>query len=416
MLDELSQLDPFAFVTQQHAQEAALLWQLWFAAIGRANSSPSMLLPLERRLSLHIQGLRHKPDLAWAIIEPELDRPDGGTLFVATQLAFRSRSAKRKARAVAAAQTSARTFKGLIHGMAALPDIYCYPAITQWLKQQQAFTTRAALEVFALRGRNPGGLFNSLLHSGHELLQDGDVRLAAIRCACVTRRVDAKPLFVASLKHEDPAISFHALAGLVLAKETSRVSELRALALQPGPCQLQAADLVARLLPSADVQTLITQLVQQQHVASALAAAAACGDAMYLPWLTELMQFPEWARPAGMAFTTITGLDLLAAGLCSGDPRGADAAMQKDTIDPSFEPGCPWPDVKALQAMLKAGKFAHLLPGERYIAGQLLADGLLASVLQTGNQAQRRGAALEYALLYPAEAIPCTQSFVSRLS
>ncbi len=416
MLDELSQLDPFAFVTQQHAQEAALLWQLWFGAVGRSTASPSTLLPLEQRLSLHIQGLRHKPDLAWAIIERALDRPEGGTQFVATQLAFRSRSAKRKACVMAAAQTSARAFNGFIHGMAALPEIYCYPTITQWIKQQQPFATRAALTVFALRGRNPGALFDNLLHHDHDLLKDSAVRLAAIRCASVTRRVDAKPLFVASLKHGDPVIAFHALAGLLLAKDASRLPALRALAMQSGPCQQQAADLVARQLPSADVRSLITQLVKQQQVLPALAAAAACGDPVFLPWLIELMQFPEWARPAGTAFSTITGLDLVAAGLSSSDPRGAQTAMQNDTNDPSFEPGCPWPDVKALQAMRKAGKFAHLLSGERYLAGQLLADGSLASILQMGNQAQRRGAALEHALRYPAEAIPCTQSFVSRLS
>lgn len=416
MMDELCQLDPFAFVTQQHAQEAALLWQLWFGAIGRASAAPSMLMPLERRLFLHIQGLRYKPDLAWAIVEPELARPGGGTLFVATQLAFRSRSAKRKALALAAAQANKQAYNGFIHGMAALPDIYCYPAITLWLKQQAPFATRAALDVFTLRCRNPGALFDPLLHADHTLLKDPGVRLAAIRCARVARRVDAKPLFVDSLEHDDPVISFHALYALLLAREYSRLPELRTLALQPGPCQSKAADLVARLLPPVDVQTLVTQLVQQQHILPALAAAAACGDPMYLSWLTELMHFPDWARPAGTAFTTITGLDLIAAGLSSRDPRNPDERQNPDSIDPAFDPGSPWPDVQSLQAMLKADQFAHLQSGERYLAGQHLADGALASILQSGNQAQRHAAALERALLHPAEPVPGTRAFISAVS
>lgn len=414
-MDELSQHDPFAFVTQQHAREAALLWQLWYGAIGRASSTPSMLASLERRLFLHIRGLRYKPDLAWAILEPELTRPDGGTVFVATQLAFRSRSAKRKAMTLAAAQANAQAFNGFVHGMAALPDIYCYPAITQWLKQQKPFDMRVALDVFTLRRRNPGGLFDTLLHTDHALLEDRDLRLAAIRCARVTRRLDAKPLLAASLQQDDPVVFFNALYAALLARDYSKLPELRTLALQPGPCQLQAAALVARVLPPVDVQALVTRLVQQQDVMPALAVVAAHGDPMYLPWLTELMHYPDWARPAGTAFTTVTGLDLVSAGLSLRDQRGTEDRLRQDSGGLAFDPGSPWPDVNALQAMLKAGKFAHLQAGERYLAGELLAEASLASILQSGTQGQRRGAALEYALLHPAEVVPGTLHFISGL-
>src|SRR5690606_37671559 len=112
---------------------------------------------------------------------------------------------------------------------------------------------------------------------------------------------------------------------------------------------------------------------------------------------------------------TITGLDLVTAGLSLRDPRGAEERLQQERIGPAFDPGSPWPDVNTLQTMLKAGKFAHLQAGVRYLAGQRLVEESLTSILQSGNQAQRRGAALEHALLHPNEAVPGTRNFFSRL-
>ena len=57
----------------------------------------------------------------------------------------------------------------------------------------------------------------------------------------------------------------------------------------------------------------------------AISGYGACGDPSAIPWLMEQMHVPELARPAGEAFSMITGVDLAYDDLEGEWPEGFEA-------------------------------------------------------------------------------------------
>ena len=135
-----------------------------------------------------------------------------------------------------------------------------------------------------------------------------------------------------------------------------------------------------------------------------IVAAGVCGDPHYVPWLIKQMETPEVARPAGEAFTMITGVDLAYEDLEGEWPEGFEAGPTENPEDEDVamdpDEDLPWPAPKLLRGWWDANK-GRFEAGTRYLVGQPITAEHCRQVLRTGFQRQRIAAALELALMDP---------------
>ncbi len=137
-----------------------------------------------------------------------------------------------------------------------------------------------------------------------------------------------------------------------------------------------------------------------------MTGAGALGDPVSIPWLLQLMEVPELARPAGEAFSLITGVDLAYADLEGQWPAGFSAGPTEEPEDEEVamdpDEDLPWPAPELIARWWDAhqGEFRN---GVRYLAGKPLSREHLQQVLRTGLQRQRAAAAIELALLQPGQ-------------
>ncbi|MBE0564837.1 MAG: hypothetical protein IH621_02695, partial [Krumholzibacteria bacterium] len=136
----------------------------------------------------------------------------------------------------------------------------------------------------------------------------------------------------------------------------------------------------------------------------AVQAAGAIGDPQLVPWLIEQMTVDDLARPAGEAFSLITGLDLAYLDLDRDRPDDfaagptEDAADEDVAMDPDED--LPWPDPQKI-APWWAAHGRDLKAGERHLLGGAIGEKGLQRALGAGLQRQRAAAALELVFLQP---------------
>ena len=133
-------------------------------------------------------------------------------------------------------------------------------------------------------------------------------------------------------------------------------------------------------------------------------AAGIVGDPALIPWLIEMMAVPELARLAGEAFTMITGMDLVYRDLDREPPSSEDVADGpiEAILDLDYESNLPWPSLERITAWWTENK-SQFTPGVRHLDGRPIARSAALETLATGKQRLRAAAALELALLDPAE-------------
>jgi uncharacterized protein (TIGR02270 family) len=115
------------------------------------------------------------------------------------------------------------------------------------------------------------------------------------------------------------------------------------------------------------------------------------------------MESPEFARLAGEAFTTITGVDLARADLTQDPPteRAADVPLE-EVLDLVYESNLPWPSPERVQRWWETNG-GGLSPGTRYLAGKPIGPQTTPELLLKAKQRQRAAAALELGLQRPEQ-------------
>ena len=137
----------------------------------------------------------------------------------------------------------------------------------------------------------------------------------------------------------------------------------------------------------------------------AIVGAGALGDPADVPWLIQMMAVPELARPAGEAFTFITGVDIAYLDLEGEWPEGFEAgpteAPENDDVDLDPDEDLPWPAARPDLGMVGSeqkkfqGRRTQLSREARHTQGHL------ETVLRTGLQRQRQAAAVMLAARHP---------------
>ena len=389
-------------VVFQHLEDAAALRSVRAVLVRAPHVGLLHLARNDERLTAHLDGLTVSGDYGAGLSQAALDVPDVGQLFVAAVLAIERRNTAQTERLLSlldvvpdAARALSSAFgwtsPALLRGITA-PLLAGESPAARWL----------GLATCAQHRVDPGAALNSAFEQPLTRLLE-----RALRAASELGRVDLLP---ACLDHLQSEQSLHAARSAVLLGDRgAAVDTLRALALKPGPSQLDA---LALALFTADVDTarsLVRQLpAQGAPLRTRIKAAGWSGDAQVVPWLFKHMEDEANARLAGEAFSFITGVDLAWLDLERKPPENVPGGPSDNPNDDNVAldegESLPWPDLPKLTAWWE--KNADRFPaGTRLFAGAPPTTNQCFQVLKEHTQRRRMAAALYMSLLKPGSVL-----------
>jgi uncharacterized protein (TIGR02270 family) len=208
------------------------------------------------------------------------------------------------------------------------------------------------------------------------------------------------------LADDDAVCAFEAArAAVLLGDRRAAPAALDAAASAAGPLRRPAMGLALHVQGMPAVHEALRRLSRDPLDARLLIQCVGIvGDPHFVPWLIERMNDLTLARPAGEAFSRITGLDLALLDLERKPPENVQAMPADDAANDAVavdeDESLPWPEPEAIQAWWQAHgqRFAS---GTRYFMGEPLSSAHCLEVLRSGFQRQRQAAALYLCLLSP---------------
>jgi uncharacterized protein (TIGR02270 family) len=393
-----------ASVLDRHAEEAAFLWLLRDRAVGLPQFNLRFLAELDQRVEAHLDGLRVAGPDGWKRVWEEFEaNPGPGEAFAAGVLAFEAADPAAIERLLAAADSRPPLTRAVASAVGWLTDDAAAVALPLLKAAGGLSARRVGLAAAAVRRVNPGA---DVLEAA---LRDPDTRLRARACEAVGELGDGgrKNALKANLADRDAAVRFAAAWASARMGGSEAVGVLQELAFVEPRHRTRAVMLaVRRLDPAAAARWVKVLETLPGCERAAVRAAGALGDPAFVPSLIERMSVPALARPAGEAFTLITGANLAAEKLDGVQPAGFEGGPTDDPDDPdvSLDPddGLDWPDVEKVKAWWAAngGRFGR---GVRHLCGRPINPDHLRHVLRHGYQRQRAAAAIELALLNPRQ-------------
>lgn len=404
-------------IVERHSLEASYLWTQRDTAADSYAHDLGSLERLDERLEAHLDGLRIAGRTGLETNLRAIARGDTSSGFAATVLA-----AERGETGVIASlfeQVDAHPTLG--RAISAAFSWLAPSTVRSWVdrflsKDGPTGWMGVGITVAALHRIDPGAALTVAIGSDNVL-----ARRAAVRSAGELGRIDVRNL----LEHtgcgdSDAVCRFWANWSLSLLGDTEAAGRLLAACEMGGPLAWVAASTAPRKFASDRVINTLHRLLSTVGAERpAIVAAAALGDTTMVPSLIEQMRIPRLARLSAWAFNEITGIDTGSAGLASPLPDGFDPGPSDDPADsavaPDPEASLPFPDADRVAAhwMTRRSDFPT---GTRLVLGQPATSEWLRSVLVTGRQPTRAGAALEVAIRMPGRPLFPTRAPARRQS
>jgi uncharacterized protein (TIGR02270 family) len=389
-------------VIEQHAEDLAFQWMLRDQAVLSPHYALTDVVDLDAKIEAHIDGLRVAGNPGWEICKGKLSWKEPGEVFAAAQLAFESADDGRIEEVLDAGTGSVELSRGIVSALGWLALDDALPHIERLGKSDSPIKRRISIGADALHRRDPGKRLNEGLVS-----EEGPLRARALKALGESGRPDLLPSCKAAFGAEGEDTRFWAAWSAALLGDPESVDVLQGIAASGTPCANRACDLAVRRMPLPKALAWQKELVAGEDSRRlAVNAAGALGDPVLVPWLIDVMSTDELARPAGEAFSFITGIDLADEDLEGEWPEGFEAGPTEspDDEDVAMDPDedLPWPDPDLIMKWWSENQ-SRFVAGTRYLLGQPIGPESLAKVLRVGKQRQRAAAALELALRIPEE-------------
>lgn len=387
-------------IVSQHAEEAAFQWLLRNAAVHAPHYSLIDLAALDTTVDAHLDGLRIAGDAGWEICRQDLAWEEPGELFAAAYLAFAAGATDRIEAILETAVKVPDAGAGLASALGWLEWEQARPHIQSLLGAETPLLRRLGLAASAIQRQDPGPALDAALHDVDPVSSP-----RALRAAGELGRRELLPRCRDLVGTDDSDTAFWAAWAAALLGDQSDAEPLVEIAASSGPHAERACRTVARRLDPARALDWRRQLAgDDEKLRLAAIAAGASGDPQIVPWLIELMAVDEHARPAGEAFSLITGVDLAYIDLERDQPEDFAAGPSEDAddedvaLDPDEDLPWPAPDLVSAWWTEHGRRFEA---GQRYLLGEKIADKSLRQVLVSGLQRQRAAAALELVFMQP---------------
>ncbi|MEW6518163.1 MAG: TIGR02270 family protein [Thermodesulfobacteriota bacterium] len=389
-------------IVQQHADEAAFLWLLRDAAVHAPHYFLKDLARLDERVEAHLDGLRIAGEPGWRICREALALEEPGEVFAAAVLAFESGVEERLEQVFAVGAKNDELSRAITSALGWLEWGQAEKYVQGLLEVGAPAASRLGLAAAAAHRQDPGARLAAGLVSDDPLL-----KCRAVRAAGELGRRDLLFHVTGHLSADNSDLRFQAAWSTLLLGGEGAVPVLRAIAESDSEYAPRACAMAVRGMPPAEAHHWLKSLAaDKQRQRLAVTGAGALGDPAAIPWLLELMAIPELARPAGEAFTMITGVDLAYEDLEGQWPEGFAAGPTEEpedeevALDPDED--LPWPAPERIARWWEAHR-AEFVSGVRHLAGKALSGEQLRQVLRSCFQRQRDAAAIELALLRPGQ-------------
>ncbi|MBZ9683634.1 MULTISPECIES: hypothetical protein [unclassified Mesorhizobium] len=316
-----------AAIVDQHAEDAAFLWQRRRREIDAPILDAADIGRLDQRLEANLEGLLAAGTAGWeAALARFTDYPEPSELFVLGTLALRWGDADLVTVAIDAAGPLGDVgTSSLSAAIARTPRESLRPFVADWLH------TRDALR----RSLGLSSLWHHRVDAGpwlRNLTKDSDLRVRrrAVKLAGAVKRRDLLAEVLTGLDGETPAERFTAAVAACL------LGEIRTA--QPVIDKIVTADsglsgpaieigLLTRTT-AAGKAWLQTHLDQPALRGVATASIGLLGNRMVMPWLIEKMREPDLVVASGAALRDLFEVDFGDTDLFAVDP----AALGKDFV------------------------------------------------------------------------------------
>ena len=391
-------------IISQFAEDAAFLWYLRTKAVAAPHFTLNDLALLDERVDAHLDGLRVAGDAAWNICAEALDDDCVEGIFPAAVLVFEAGNETRIASMMEAVERDRTKIRALISALGWLRYEQAEPHIKGFLAGESSLQRYVGIAASAIHRHDPGGhlekaacdaapsLKARALRAYGELGRSRELNLASVRD---------------DLRADDDGVRFYAAWSAAFAGNVEAVEVLKTFVVQKSSYREKALQVALRLMGRTD------GIAWQKHLSEstdtirlAVLGAGIIGDTSRVPWLLEQMNTPELARVAGEALTMITGVDIELAKMKGVHPEGFTAGPnddpQDDNVAMDVDQDLPWPDAELIAAWWHKQN-ADYPSGVRYLLGKPISPDNLRRALRFGYQRQRSAAALELAMMNPAQ-------------
>ena len=210
------------------------------------------------------------------------------------------------------------------------------------------------------------------------------------------------------LDHPDKECRFWASWSAGLLGSDQAINNLKSFARVEGPRRRAAVELVIKLMPPEAAHSWIRELAAQPDgLRWALMSAGYLGDPFYLEPLMKQLANETVAAVAGEAFENITGLNIYEESLEIMPEVLPSHADENEVDDPEEDnearvlgddEALVIPDPEKMAAWYESNH-QHFTPGQRLICGKPISAEHLNKVLRSGQQRQRRSAAIDLAII-----------------
>ena len=392
--------DVVATAISQHAEEAAFQWLLRDDAVGAPHYDLKDLAGLDSVVEAHVDGLRIAGDGGWRVVREELAWEEAGEVFVGAVLAFEAGDEGRIGQVLEVGTQSVELARGVISALGWLSLEQARPHIEKLLAAAEPMRRRIGIGAAGGHRYDPGHRLNAALDDSDPLVVS-----RAVKAAGELGRLDTRAAVERYLASDNAQVRFWAAWSTVLLGEPAGVSVLREIAEAGGPFAERAADLAARRMEPSAALAWQKKLAGREGLHRlAIKTAGAIGDPVPVPRLMEQMASPELARPAGEAFSSITGVDIAYEDLEGEWPEGFQAGPTEELEDENVEldpdEDLPWPKPELIETWWSKNQ-GRFPAGKRYLLGLPILSETLQEALRTGMQRQRAAAALELTLRQP---------------
>lgn len=397
-------------IYEQLSGDASFLWLLRANAVSQPNFSSNDLLLLERRVDARLDGLMAAPEESWELCAAAMETQQAGEVFAAAVVAFRSLDVSKIQYAIEVGLASPQGFKGLVSALGWLPGRLCHSWIKKFLTSKDLNHKYLAVAACSVRREDPREYLTNIFQR-EDCLAHTKLYARSLRLIGELKRRDLSAALPIAMQSDNPDVLFWASWSAVLLGDKSFVKNLQPFVIKAGVNQARAIELAFRVLPVETARVWISDLAKDPaQIRNVIKATANLGDPHAINWLIAQMRVPVLTRLAGEAFTTITGIDLEEHGLALEElpdldqqlPNGPNEDPQDPNVDMNEDERLPFPDVDKVAAVWQKYQ-QRFVPAQRYFMGQLLTAEHLTAAYTSTNQRQRRAAALELALLQPAE-------------
>lgn len=395
---------------EQIADDVSFLRVLRGIVINQPNFYKQDLINLDARIDTKFDAMMSMPEESWKICSAAMDIQQVGEIFTAAVLAFRSLDVAKIQYVIGVGLSSQEGFKGLVSAMAWLPGRFCHSWIKKFLTSKDLNHKYLAIAACSLRREDPRDYLTAILKR-EDCLAHAKLYARSLRLIGELKRRDLVAALPIALKSDNPDILFWASWSSIMLGDNSALKNLQPYSLKVNIHQSRAIELAFRVLPVEIAREWISLLAKDAaQIRQVITATAVLGDPHAVNWLIAQMRVPELSRLAGEAFTTITGIDLLEHKLFLDEipnldhqlPNGDSADdINDDNVALNDDEQLPFPDVDKIAAVWQKYQ-QRFIPAKRYFMGQLIGVDHIERVYISGNQRQRRAAALELALLQPA--------------